>query len=84
MTVAKLLHKRNGQAQKACPVVFMGENAEEVKTASQSGMIGILVGEGSWEVGPGKYSFFYPIPLMRKLAHHPKVVKPTGPRLETQ
>lgn len=67
--------------ERPCPIVFMGENAGEIRAANQAGMIGIQVGEGSWPVGSGEFSFFYPEALLRDLVVGGGVVAPTGPKL---
>lgn len=84
LRVAAALFELNGRSGKSCPVVYMGEEPAEVAAAERAGMIGIRVGNGSWIIGNEKPDFFYPLPLLKKLAGNPAVVPPNGPKLEAE
>lgn len=81
LRVAAALFELNGQRNLPCPVVYMGEDPAEVAAAGKAGMIGILLGNGSWIVGNEEPCFFYPAPLLKKLSGDPAVVPPNGPKL---
>lgn len=84
LRVAAALFELSGRSEKPCPVVYMGEDPAEVAAAEKAGMIGILVGNGSWVIGKGAPSFFYPVPFLKKLADDPAVIPPNGPKLEAK
>lgn len=84
LRAAAALFELSGRDEKPCPVVYMGEDPVEVAAAEKAGMIGILVGNGSWVIGKEKPSFFYPVQFLKRLAGTPAVIPPNGPKLEAK